>query len=316
MFDVEWCNVKCAGMMWRGARCNDNVLHIPHLTTTAQYFTPNPISGTAHHTIFHVFQYHQITREMWNLVWCAMPDVGCCALFILMCLWCGIRYYVEYVRHGAMLWCAMSGVKCGDAMWNEGVVYGDCGGVPMQVVKCCGIPSDVEWFDAILDMVWCGMMVEMQCGMCCGLECVLWDSVMCNLIECDVHGVVRGGMWAWCGMVCRDVVEWFYVNCGAMWNVAISDMVWCGIWRGVDCGVLVCGTLHNARCGKIRVVKCGVELWWRMLHMQWAVIVVWCQMWWCNVMWNMVWCEMWCWMWVWCGIVVGVEWCEMWTMAV
>ena len=34
----------------------------------------------------------------------------------------------------------MSGVKCGDAMWNEGVVYGECGGVLMQDVKCCGIP--------------------------------------------------------------------------------------------------------------------------------------------------------------------------------
>ena len=33
-------------------------------------------------------------------------------------------------------------------------------------VKCiCGIPSDVEWLD-ILDMVVCGMMVEMQWGMC------------------------------------------------------------------------------------------------------------------------------------------------------
>ena len=42
----------------------------------------------------------------------------------------------------------------------------------MQDVKCgCGIPS-VEWFDAILDMaVRCGMMVEMQCGMCA----VVWN---------------------------------------------------------------------------------------------------------------------------------------------
>ena len=38
----------------------------------------------------------------------------------------------------------------------------------MQDVKCgCGIPSDVEWFDTILDMaVRCEMMAEMQCGMC------------------------------------------------------------------------------------------------------------------------------------------------------
>ena len=45
----------------------------------------------------------------------------------------------------------MSGVKCGDATQN-GVVHGECGGV-QDVICGCGIPSDVEWFDAILDMV-------------------------------------------------------------------------------------------------------------------------------------------------------------------
>ena len=55
----------------------------------------------------------------------------------------------------------MSGVKCGEAMWNDGVVHVKCG---------CGILSDVEWFDAILDMVRCGMTVEMQCGVVsCGI---------------------------------------------------------------------------------------------------------------------------------------------------
>ena len=39
----------------------------------------------------------------------------------------------------------------------------------------------------------------------------------------------------------------------------------CGIWRGVECGVLVCEMLHNARCGKLRydvnvvVWNCGDE---------------------------------------------------------
>ena len=57
----------------------------------------------------------------------------------------------------------MSGVKC-DAMWNV-VVQGECGGVLMQDVKCgCGILSDVEWFDARLDVMQNGS--EMQCGMC------------------------------------------------------------------------------------------------------------------------------------------------------
>ena len=49
----------------------------------------------------------------------------------------------------------------------------------MEDVKCgCGIPSDVEWFDAILDMaVRCRMIVEMQCGMCG----VLWN-VWCGVV--------------------------------------------------------------------------------------------------------------------------------------
>ena len=38
-------------------------------------------------------------------------------------------------------------------MWNDGVVHGEYG-VLMQDVKCgCGIPSDVEWSNAISDMV-------------------------------------------------------------------------------------------------------------------------------------------------------------------
>ena len=45
---------------------------------------------------------------------------------------------------------------------------------------------------------------------------------------------------------------------GAMWNAIEMQNVRRGIWRGVDCGVLVCGMLHNARCVKLqRDVKCG-----------------------------------------------------------
>ena len=57
-----------------------------------------------------------------------------------------------------------------------------------------------------------------------------------------------------------------YVKCGAMWNVAISDMwnaiemqnVRCGIWRVVDCGVPVCGRLQNAR--RVSVMR-NVVVW-------------------------------------------------------
>jgi len=37
--------------------------------------------------------------------------------------------------------CNRSDVKCGDAIWNDGVVHGKYSGVLMQDVKCgCGIP--------------------------------------------------------------------------------------------------------------------------------------------------------------------------------
>ena len=63
------------------------------------------------------------------------------------------------------------GVKCGDGMMEWWCAV-------MQDVKCgCGIPSDLEWFDAILYMVSCGMMVKMQCGKCG----VVWH-VCCGIV--------------------------------------------------------------------------------------------------------------------------------------
>ena len=165
-----------------------------------------------------------------------------------------------------IVWCcATSGVKCGDAMWN-GVVHVECGGVLMQDVECsCGIPSDVEWFDARLDVVWCRMMV-----LKCSVECVMWDSVMCNLylnVMCMVWCEVWWSDLMWIMVQCEILQFQTWCDVESVWNAN----VWCGIWCGVDCGVLVCGMLHNA-CGKLRDAKCGVELWWwRMWHMQWAV---------------------------------------------
>ena len=173
VFGVEWCNVKCGGMMWRGARCN--VLYIPHQTTF-------PAQHTIPHLCHHISRIsippdHTAWRGIaWCGIWCdvecfAMPDVGCCALFILMWLWCGIRCDVEYVRHGVMscnVRCEMWWCDVEWLLWCMGNVV-VCR--LMQDVKCgCGIRSDVEWFDAILDMVRCGMTVEMQCGVVsCGI---------------------------------------------------------------------------------------------------------------------------------------------------
>ena len=68
----------------------------------------------------------------------------------------------------------------------------------------------------------------------------------------DVHGVVRDGMSARCGMVCRDVVERFDVNYGASVEccnfrhgaIEMPQNVRCGIWHCVEYSVLVCGMLH------------------------------------------------------------------------
>ena len=65
------------------------------------------------------------------------------------------------------------------------------------------------------------VVVEMQCGIVwCGLECVLWDSAMCNLYLKYVHGVaVRGGMW-------NNVLR-----CG-------GRVILCELWCDVECGVM------------------------------------------------------------------------------
>ena len=59
-------------------------------------------------------------------------------------------------------------------------------------------------------------MVEMQCRMWCGLECVLWDSAVqlyLNVVICMTWCKVECGRdveW------CADVVEQFDVNHGAI----------------------------------------------------------------------------------------------------
>ena len=81
----------------------------------------------------------------------------------------------------------------------------------------------------------------------------------------------------------------------------------------MECGVLVCGMLHNAKCGKLRcdvvVWNCGdeecgickvlcdccvmsdVENDAVCCQMWWCDAI---KMWWCNAMWNMLWCEIYC----------------------
>ena len=100
---------------------------------------------------------------VWNLVWCRMPDVGCCALFILMWLWSGIRCDVEYVRHVVML----NVTLCNDEVWN---------------------------------VMWCGMMVWCMWNMvvCCDARCEmwLWNTKWCGMVWYHIrHGVLCNDDW-------------------------------------------------------------------------------------------------------------------------
>ena len=105
-------------------------------------------------------------------------------------------YNVRYrAMLNVMLCNVRRGVKCGDAMWNDGVVHGGYGGVLMQDVKCgCGIQSGVEWFDATLQGV---KWLKMQCGMC-GVVWNVWCNLYLNVVMC----------MAWCEVECERDGEW------------------------------------------------------------------------------------------------------------
>ena len=213
------------------------------------------------------------------------------------------------MRCGMMVWCMGNMVVCCDArcemcLWNTGWCA-----IAWRHIRH-GVMRNDGW-NPVLD-VWCG------------LECVLWDSGMCNLYLNVVMCMV------WCVVVCGLDVEWCVEMWWSdlMWIVALSVCeMWCNVeccnfrhgvmWnaiemrRGVDCGVLVCGMLHIMQDVESYDRMWNVELWWwRMWHMQCAVRLlcddrcgnmmqcgvmsdgVWCKikMWW----WNMVWCEMCC----------------------
>ena len=128
------------------------------------------------------------------------------------------------MRSGIMVWYMWNMVVCCDArceMWLWNTEW--CGMVWRNIRH--GVMRNDGW-NAAWD-VWCG------------LECVLWDSGMCNLyLKCgDVRGMVWGEVE--CG---RDVewcaetwwpsdLMWNVVWCQCMWNVvrwenvAISDIM-------------------------------------------------------------------------------------------
>ena len=160
-FDVKWCNVKCGGrndvMQWR---CVIHQFHIwplqfniiSHRTTFPGYNTTSP---------YHTSHIHSIPPLSSHITWrcgivrCGMfCNASCgmlCLIHRLMWPWCGIRCDVEYGVMLHVMSCNVrrSVVKCGDAMWNYGVVHVEYGGMLMQNVKH-GL-WNTEW----CGMVWC-----------------------------------------------------------------------------------------------------------------------------------------------------------------
>ena len=165
-------------------------------------------------------------------------------------MWCDAKCgVVQCQTRCAMWWCDVE-CWCGTrGIWWCAV---------MQDVKCgCGIPSDVEWFDAILDMVvWCGMLVEMQCGMCG----VVWN-VCCGIVRCVIYIWMR---WcAWRGVRC---------NVGVMWNGVLrcGGVIWCELWSDVKCGVICMWNVM--RCGMLQFqTSCDVECDWNAKCGMWCL---------------------------------------------
>ena len=152
-----------------------------------------------------------------------------------------------------IVWCrAVSGVKCGDAMWN-GVVHGECGGVLMQDVV---VEYQAMWNGLTPDLTWC----DAEWWLKCSVECVLWDSAICNLHLNVVMCMV------WCEVECGHYVEW----CAEMWR---SDLMWIMVQCEMWCDVKSCNFRHGVMWKVIEMQMCDVE------HG-----VVWCGLW-CSGMW-------------------------------
>ena len=115
-------------------------------------------------------------------------------------------------------------------------------------------------------MVWCEVECERDVEWCTEMW---WSDLMWIMVKCDV-----------------------YVKCGAMWNVAISEL------RDVECG-------WNAKCVMWNMACCG--MWcpgmWNVVYCKMWKVTMWCEMWWCGI----VWCRMWlkCKM---CDVEYGVLW--------
>ena len=155
-----------------------------------------------------------------------------------------------------MVWCYMwchavrwGVVKCGDTMWNDGVVHVEYGGVLWcKIMRNVVMEYWVIWFDAILDMVvWLHFNYHSASvgNVCCALE-----RAPCNLY---LNGVPRCGdlMWImvrsemWCVM---SVCEMSVVRCGMLqfqtwcdWNAKqVCDVEYGVVWNVVSWYVECC----------------------------------------------------------------------------
>ena len=132
----------------------------------------------------------------------------CCALYILMWPWCGVRCdrcrtsaiqcdATRYVKQ-----CQMRNVvmRCGTMVWYMCNMVACC----EDAKRGCGIRSDEEWFDG----VWCGMCAEMWFRG--AIWCEMWSDVtVLSFQTWCMQNVYK----AWCGMLHK-------------WNTERWGMVW------------------------------------------------------------------------------------------
>ena len=176
----------------------------------------------------------QYVAVMWNKVQCRICAIWCNATCdVMQCqmvLWNVVRrgMMVVHVEYGCVLWCNMRNVV---------VEYTEWCGMVRHFIRHGDVMQN-DSLNAVCSVVW-------------NVIRVLWDSAMCNIPECGDVCMAWGGMWARCGMVCRDVVEWFDVNYGAMWNVVRCGMLQFQTWCEVECG-------WNAKCVMWNMACCGM----------------------------------------------------------
>ena len=150
-----------------------------------------------------------------------------------------------------------------------------------HMVRCymwCAVSDEVLW-----NVMRCGMMVVLWCKM--------WNTEWCRMVWRHIrHGVMRNdgrnAVWdVWCGLEC---VLWDSVMCNLYFNVAMC-MAWCEVQSGHD--VEWCAEMWSDLMWIM--VRCEMCTWCGMLQFQtWCDVECdWNAK---RVIWNMAWCGIEC----------------------